>query len=432
MITRRLRPYIEGRLQQMPGVVLLGPRQVGKTTLARRIAARRGKSALYLDLERPADQRRLQDADTFLRAQAGKLVVIDEIHRAPSLFETLRGIIDDRRAAGERSGHFLLLGSAAIDLMRQASETLAGRVAYVNLGPLDALEFPHQVGDTDRLWLRGGFPDSVLASNDGASLAWRGDFIRSYLERDVPMFAPRIPAETIGRLWTMLAHAQGTALNQAKLAASLDITSPSVGRYIDLLVDLLLVRRLRPWSGNVGKRLVRTPKVYIRDSGLTHALLDIEAWDELMGHPVVGTSWEGFVIENLIVAAGERRTPYYYRTEDGAEIDLLFERAGKPDIAVEIKRSSAPTLSRGFHAGRAALKVKECYLVHSGTDSWPETDGVTAIGLVELMRKLSNGKSPEIKSDTLRTAIQEGVDSGPGELLKDAVARNRKRRQTKK
>jgi predicted AAA+ superfamily ATPase len=390
MISRRLRPYIEGRLKQVPAVVLLGPRQVGKTTLARNIASRKAKSSsLYLDLERPVDQRRLRDADAFLRAQAGKLVVIDEIHRAPSLFETLRGIIDERRAEGERAGHFLLLGSAAIELMRQASETLAGRVAYVSLGPIDALEFPPQVGDTDRLWLRGGFPESVLASSDEASLNWRRDFIRSYLERDVPMFAPRMPAETVGRLWTMLAHAQGAPLNQSRLAASLGVATPAVGRYIDLLVDLLLVRRLRPWAGNVGKRLVRTPKTYIRDSGLTHALLDIETWEDVLGHPVAGASWEGFAIENLIGAAGERRTPYFYRTEDGAEIDLLFERGGKPEIAIEIKRSSAPTLSRGFHSARDVLKVKESYLVHSGNETWPETDGVTAIGLVQLMRKLS-------------------------------------------
>jgi uncharacterized protein len=374
----------------MPGVVLLGPRQVGKTTLARTIASRRAKtSALYLDLERPADQRRLQDADAFLRAQAGKLVVIDEIHRAPTLFEVLRGIIDERRAAGERSGHFLLLGSAAIELMRQASESLAGRVAYVNLKPIDALELPHQVGDTNRLWVRGGFPESVLASNDSASLDWRRDFIRSYLERDVPMFAPRMPAETIGRLWTMLAHAQGTLLDQAKLASSLGVSSPAVGRYLDLLVDLLLVRRLRPWAGNVGKRLVRKAKIYIRDSGLTHALLDIDTFEDLLGHPVAGSSWEGFVIENLIAAAGDRRTPYFYRTEDGAEVDLLFERGGKPEVAIEIKRSSAPSLSRGFHLARDVLKVKESYVVHGGGGTWPEADGVTAIGLVELMRKLS-------------------------------------------
>ena len=373
----------------MPGVVLLGPRQVGKTTLARQIATLRKARAIYLDLERPTDQRRLQDADAFLRAQVGKLVVIDEIHRAPALFETLRGIIDDRRAAGDRAGHFLLLGSAAIDLMRQASETLAGRVAYVDLAPVDALEFPSRVGDTNRLWTRGGFPDSLLAENDAASLNWRRAFVRSYLERDVPMFAPRMPTETIGRLWTMLANSQATPLNQSKLASSLEVSTPAVTRYIDLLVDLLLVRRLRPWSGNTGKRLVRTPKVYVRDSGLTHALLDLETWEQVLGHPVAGASWEGFAVENLIAVAGDRRTPYFYRTEDGAEIDLLFERGGTVDMVIEIKRSTAPTLSRGFNLARQALKPREGYLVHGGTDSWPMADGVTAIGLRELMQRLA-------------------------------------------
>jgi len=374
----------------MSGVVLLGPRQVGKTTLARQIASAPKGRALYLDLERPVDRRRLQDADTFLRAQVGKLVVIDEIHRAPALFETLRGIIDDRRAAGDRVGHFLLLGSAAIDLMRQASETLAGRVAYVDLASIDALEYPSQLGDTDRLWTRGGFPDSLLAQSDEASLDWRRSFVRSYLERDVPMFAPRMPAETIGRLWTMLAHSQGTPLNQSRLASSLEVSTPAVTRYIDLLVDLLLVRRLRPWSGNTGKRLVRTPKVYIRDSGLTHALLDLESWEQVLGHPVAGASWEGFVSENLIAAAGDRRIPYFYRTEDGAEIDLLFERGGWVEMVIEIKRSTAPTLSRGFNSARQALKPREAYLVHGGTESWPTADGVTAIGLRELMQKLAD------------------------------------------
>jgi hypothetical protein len=345
---------------------------------------------MYLDLERPSDRRRLEDADAFLRGQIGKLVVIDEIHRAPALFETLRGIIDDRRAAGDRVGHFLLLGSAAIDLMRQASETLAGRVAYVDLAPVDALEFPSQLGDTDRLWTRGGFPDSLLAENDAASLDWRQAFIRSYLERDVPMFAPRMPAETIGRLWTMLAHSQATLLNQSKLASSLEVSTPTVTRYIDLLVDLLLVRRLRPWSGNTGKRLVRTPKVYLRDSGLSHALLDLETWDQILGHPVAGASWEGFVMENLTAAAGDRRTPYFYRTEDGAEIDLLFERGGVIEMAIEIKRSTAPALSRGFNSARQALKVSQAYVVHGGVESWPMTNGVTAIGLRELMQRLSN------------------------------------------
>ena len=389
MLARRLRPFIEDRLRQMPGVVLLGPRQVGKTTLARQIVTQRKSRAIYLDLERPLDQRRLRDADAFLRAQAGKLVVIDEIHRAPALFETLRGIIDDRRAAGDRAGHFMLLGSAAIDLMRQASETLAGRVAYMELAPIGALELPKRTGDINRLWVRGGFPESLLAADDAGSLSWRRSFIRSYLERDVPMFAPRLPAETIGRLWTMLAHAQGTPLNQSRLASSLAVSTPAVARYIDLLADLLLVRRLRPWSGNSGKRLVRAPKIYIRDSGLTHALLELESWEDILGHPVSGPSWEGFVIDNLIAAAGDRRTPYYYRTEDGAEVDLVFERGGRVEMAVEIKRSSAPVLSRGFHSAYDVLKPKEAYLLHGGNEAWPIAKGISAIGLQNLLKHLA-------------------------------------------
>jgi predicted AAA+ superfamily ATPase len=385
MISRRLQKAINDRLDHMPGVVLLGPRQVGKTTLARHIAATRPSGSLYLDMERPADQRRLADPDAFLRAQTGKLVIIDEIHRVPGLFEILRGIIDDHRAAGRRTGHFMLLGSAALELMRQASETLAGRVAYLDMSPVDALEFQ----EVRTLWIRGGFPDSLLAANDQESLTWRRAFIRSYLERDVPMFAPRLPAETIGRLWTMLAHAQGTPLNQSRLASSLGVASQSVGRYIDLLVDLLLVRRLRPWSHNIGKRLVRTPKTYIRDSGMTHALLDLQGWEDVLGHPVAGPSWEGFVIENLIAAAGESRQAFYFRTEDGAEVDLLFEKGGRVEAAIEIKRTTAPSLSKGFILACHALQPKEAFFVHGGEDTWSMGQGVTALSLIDLMRHLA-------------------------------------------
>jgi predicted AAA+ superfamily ATPase len=373
----------------MPAVVLIGPRQIGKTTLARQLAAARGPKAMYIDLERPADRRRLADPDRFLRAQIGKLVVVDEIHRAPDLFATLRGIIDDHRAAGRRAGHFLLLGSASIDLLRQASETLAGRVAAVELAPLDARELAEAgVGDVDRLWVRGGFPESVLSDSNEESLVWRQSFVRSYLERDVPMFAPRMPAETIGRFWTMLAHGQASVLNQSRLASSLAVSVPAIARYIDLLVDLLLVRRLRPWSGNVGKRLVRSPKVYVRDSGLVHALLELETWEDVLGHPVAGPSWEGFVIENLIAAAGERRSPSFYRTEDGAEVDLVLELGGAVEAAIEIKRTTAPSVSRGFRSGLDALRPDHAYLVHAGHESWPVDPGITAISLGELMDRL--------------------------------------------
>ena len=388
MIRRRQQALILDRLRTAPGVVLLGPRQVGKTTLASRIAKDHAPRALYLDLERAADRRRLEDAGAFLRAQPGKLVVIDEIHRAPGLFESLRGIIDERRRSGDQAGHFLLLGSASLDLMQQSTESLAGRVAYVELGPIDAGELSRNSPKVDQLWVRGGFPQSLLAKDDADSLTWRHDFLRSYLERDVPMFAPRLPAETIGRLWGMLAHGQGTLLNQSRLASSLGVSAPAVGRYIDLLADLLLVRRLQPWSGNLGKRLVRAPKVYVRDSGLLHALVELETWNDVVGHPLAGPSWEGFVIENLIAAAGDRRIPLFYRTEDGAEVDLVFERGGRVELAIEIKRTTAPDVSKGFRLACAALRPRNAYVVYGGADEWPMSDGVTAISLAGMMKRL--------------------------------------------
>ena len=388
MINRDALNTLSQRLHEAPAAVLLGPRQVGKTTLALELAENWASGAVYLDLERPADRLRLDDADSFLRAQGNKLVILDEIHRMPGLFEVLRGIIDQRRRDGQRFGQFLLLGSASLDLMQQSSETLAGRVAYVDIGPVHALEWPAQ--DLDALWLRGGFPDSLLAADDGASLRWRDDFVRSYLQRDVPLFAPRLPAETIGRLWTMLAHQQGALLQQSRLASGLGVSSPAVDRYIDLLVDLQLVLRLRPWSGNIGKRLVKSPKLYVRDSGLVHALLGLESMHALAGHPVCGPSYEGFCINNLLAAAGPACAAYSYRTHAGADIDLLLEKAGKPWMAIEIKRSSAPALSKGFDIACADLQVVQRYVVYPGIERFPLRYGTQAIGLTELMQLLRN------------------------------------------
>ena len=391
MIERLLLGQLENRLRAMPAVVLLGPRQVGKTTLARAVARKRGDRALYLDLEREADRRRLDDSDGYLRAQAGKLVILDEIHRMPGLFEQLRGIIDDRRAAGEKAGHFLLLGSASLDLQRQAGESLAGRVAYLELTPVLARELAPRGPGVDRLWVRGGFPESLLARNGADSLAWRLDFVRSYLERDVPMFAPRLPTEVVGRLWGMLAHLHGTPLNKARLAASLEVSGPAVGRYVDLLADLLLVRRLPPWSGNIGKRLVRASKVYLRDSGVLHALLGLGSLDDVLSHPVAGASWEGFVLEQLIAAAGPERIPLYFRTEKGAEADLVLERGGRVEAVVEIKRSTAPVVSKGFRIACEDLKPRAAYVVHGGEASWPMGGGVTAVALPDLVKRLAGG-----------------------------------------
>jgi hypothetical protein len=380
-----LNAALEAALARAPAAVLLGPRQVGKTTLAKGLAAARagkpGPEVVYLDLEKAADLRRLDDPGAYLRGRAGGLTIIDEVHRAPALFAELRGVIDERRAAGERHGQFLLLGSASLDLIQQASETLAGRVAYVEMGPVTVQEAAAAGLSVDRLWSRGGFPDSLTAPDAAASLAWRQDFIRSYLERDVPMFAPRLPAATIARLWTMLANGQGAMLNGARLAQGLGLSAPTVARYIDLLDDLMLVRRLPPWSGNIGKRLVRSPKVYVRDSGLTHALLEIPDREALLGHPVVGASWEGFVIETLVAAAGPRATPLHYRTADGAEIDLVLERGGRPAFAIEVKRSSAPVVAAAFRRAAAEIGAARRLVVAPVAAPYEARDAVEVMDL---------------------------------------------------
>lgn len=386
MIPRSVRSKIEAALAHQAAVALIGPRQVGKTTLAHEIATTR--PSIYLDLEATADRDKLADPVLFLGKQTDKLVVLDEIHRVPALFEALRGIIDAGRRAGIRTGRFLILGSAAIDLLRQSGETLAGRIAYVDIAPLTAVEV--EPTDLTRLWLRGGFPDSFLSATDGDSLDLRESFIRTYLERDVPMFGPRIPAETLRRLWTMLAHNQGTLLNASRLASGLSISAPTVTSYIDLLVDLLLVRRLPPFHANVGKRLVKSPKTYVWDSGLTHALLNIETYEDLLGHPVSGPSWEGFVIENLIAAASGRTLASFYRTAAGAEIDLLLELGGQRGTwAVEIKSGLSAKPQRGFYQALEDVQPARAFVVHAGEDSYPISDDIEAIGLRELAGLLS-------------------------------------------
>jgi predicted AAA+ superfamily ATPase len=385
MITRAIQDILEAALARQAAVALIGPRQVGKTTLAHEVAA--GRPSLYLDLESSIDRAKLAEPELFLARHQEKLVILDEIHRVPELFAALRGIIDKGRREGLRTGRFLLLGSAAIELMRQ-SETLAGRIAYVDMGPLQILETGAE--SMENLWLRGGFPDSFLAADDAQSLALRRDFIRTYLERDVPMFGPRIPAETLERLWTMLAHSQGGLLNASKLASGIGVTAPTVTSYLGLLVDLLLVRRLPPYHRNVGKRLVKSPKMYVRDSGLLHALLGIRDLDALFGHPVIGASWEGFVIENLLAVAPPGTKASFYRTAAGAEIDLVLELGGHHGVwAIEIKRSASAGLQKGNHHALADIAPQRSLYVHGGHDRFPMTPHTEAIGLHELVAELS-------------------------------------------
>ncbi len=316
---------------------------MGKTTLAEIIATSISPNPVYLDLESPTDQAKLREPEAYFELHKGQLVILDEIQRVPELFAILRGVIDRRRRQGHKTGQFLILGSASLDLLKQASESLAGRIAYKELPGLTVTEIrASETGEQNTLWLRGGFPDSFLAKTDPASLRWRLNFINTYLERDVPQLGPRIPATTLRLLWTMLAHNQGAQLNMAQLGVNLGVSIPTTKRYIELLDDLLLIRHLRPWSGNIGKRLVKAPKVYIRDSGITHALLNLTTMDDLFGHPVVGASWEGFVIENLLSCLPVGVTPWFYRTSAGAEIDLVIERNKQQKYAIEIKRSLAP------------------------------------------------------------------------------------------
>jgi uncharacterized protein len=370
MIARLAQPKLRKLLQQFPAVALLGPRQVGKTTLAHSLADELGQQALYLDLELPSDRAKLTDAELYLSQHAERLVILDEIHRLPGIFETLRSLIDQRRRKGKRNCHFLLLGSASIDLLQQSAETLAGRIAYEELTPFSVSEVAESgVGSADQLWVRGGFPDSFLAANDQDSFTWRSAFIQTYLERDVPALGPRIPAETLRRYWQMLAHNQGQMLNAAQLASGLGVSGHTVARYLDIMVDLLLVRRLQPWSTNAKKRLVRTPKVYVRDTGLLHALLGICDQEELLGHPVVGASWEGMLIENILDALPAITRATFYRTSAGAEIDLVIEFSARERWAVEIKRSLGnPAPSRGFYIGCEDIKATRQIVLYPGEE----------------------------------------------------------------
>ena len=387
MIQRRLETKIKEALERSPSVALMGPRQVGKTTIALNITET--TPAIYLDLENRIDLQKVQDIEAFHSENSDKLIILDEVQRLPEIFAPLRGIIDRERRKGNRAGQFLFLGSASIDLLQQSSESLAGRIAYMELHPVDALEYTKGNPDTlNTLWVRGGFPESLLSESEQNSLDWSQDFIKTYLERDIPQLGPRIPAETLERFWTMLAHNQGTVLNAAHLARNLDVSGVTIGRYLDLMTGLLLVRRLKPWTVNVGKRLIKSPKIYVRDSGITHALLNIPNYNNLLGHPVVGGSWEGFVIENIMAVAPSRVQPYYYGTPRGAEIDLVLEFPGGTKWAIEIKRNSAPSISKGFYAGCEDVKPDKRFVVYSGSDSFPMGEDITAISLPNLMQEL--------------------------------------------
>jgi predicted AAA+ superfamily ATPase len=357
MIPRSLEATVRASLRRFPVVALVGARQVGKTTLARRLLRRMPGQPVLLDLERPSDLAKIAEPELYLEPLAGKLVVLDEVQQVPGLFRVLRALVDARR----QPGRFLLLGSASPDLLRQSAESLAGRVVYHELAPF-AL---HEVGNAHaaRLWLRGGFPGSFLARSESASLAWREAFIATHLERDLPQLGIRVPASNLRRFWLMLAHSHGQLWNASKVGASLGLTAPTMRHYLDILSATFMVRELPPYHPNLKKRLVKTPKVYIRDSGILHGLLGLKTRDEVLAHPVCGTSWEGWVIEQILALAPRGMRASFYRTGAGAEVDLIVELPAGSLLGFEIKRSAAPRPSKGLLAAMEDLGLAKAYVV---------------------------------------------------------------------
>lgn len=392
MIIRNIIQKVHKALNRQAAVALIGPRQVGKTTLAIQVAET--MSSLYLDLEAISDRDKLRDPVLFFKRNEGKLIILDEIHRMPEIFQVLRGVIDEGRRKGLKHNRFLILGSASIELLQQSGETLAGRIEYIDMHPLNLLEVKSETQADDNndfnLWIRGGFPDSYLAKSDENSYVYRRNFIRTYLERDVPQFGPRIPAETLQRLWTMLAHSQGQLLNASSLAKSLSTSAPTISSYIDLLVDLLLVRKLQPLHINAKKRLVKSPRVYVRDSGMAHALLGIIDYNQLSGHPVYGSSWEGYVIENILSITQDGTRASFYRTSAGAEIDLIIEFPNNKKWAIEIKSGLTPKVTKGFYSALEDIKPDKSFIVYSGNDRYPLNKQTDVIGLFEIMQMINS------------------------------------------
>jgi uncharacterized protein len=379
--------YLESDLLQslrhFPVVALVGPRQVGKTTLAR-VLSRKFGGAVYLDMERPSDAARLADPELYLESLADRLVILDEIQRRPELFPVLRSLVDAKR----RNGRFWLLGSASPDLSRQASESLAGRIVYHELQPFTMREVDGaDVGYTS-LWNRGGFPGSFLAASNSRSLAWREAFIETHLQRDLPALGVRIPATALRRFWEMMAHYHGQLWNASKIAGSLGVSAPTAKHYLDTLQDSFMIRQLPPYAVNLKKRLVKSPKIYLRDSGLLHALLRIRSHDDLLGHPIAGASWEGWVIEQALAMCGPHVGASFFRTAAGAEIDLVIERRRGRRIALDIKLSMAPKPTVGFWSGIADIRPSAAYVVYPGKVRYPLGKGAEALPVSMLAKVL--------------------------------------------
>ena len=380
-LTRTLLEY----LNNFPVVALIGPRQVGKTTLALHLRKEMGKASIYLDLEKDSDLRKLKEAELYLTRFNNTLIILDEVQRKPDLFSLLRSLVDERKRKNEPSGHFLILGSASPILLKQSSESLAGRIAYLELNPFNLIEIPSTAIET--LWIRGGYPDSFYAKSEAMSLAWRQQFISTYVERDIPQLGSKLPHEQMKRFWSMLAQGQGSLLNAARLASSLGVSGNTVRHYLDVLTDLFMVRQLQPWQKNKTKRLVKAPKIYVRDSGLVHALTNITNAEDLLGNPLCGTSWEGFVIDNILSLLKPEWQPYFYRTSAGAELDLLLEGPRNKRIAIEIKRTLTPSVSKGFRLSCEDVQATHRYFLLPKGEPFPLDSSTEAMGITVFLKQ---------------------------------------------
>lgn len=380
MIERRVFKDCIELIEYFPVLGIVGPRQVGKTTLSKLLIKSIKKEAIYIDLENPADEAKLTDPVLFFEANQEKCVILDEIQRKPDLFPILRSMIDQHRIPGR----FLILGSASPHLIRDSSESLAGRIAYEELAPFNLIEIISNQTQ-NKHWLTGGFPDSLLAPNGTLQQKWIRNFIQTYVERDLPMLGLNIDRNIIRKLWTMVAHMQGSVLNMSNLGKSLELSSATIKKYLTFLEDAFLIRHLKPYSQNIKKRLVKSPKVYVRDSGILHYLLNIETFDQLQGNPILGNSWEGYVVEQICQLLPERIEAYFYRTQDGAECDLVLTKAGVPELGIEIKYTSSPKISRGNKQSFEDLNTKMNYIITPDSDDYLLSENIRVCSLNDFL-----------------------------------------------
>ncbi len=388
MVSRILSQGLPEIIGYFPVTGIIGPRQVGKTTLCKSLVEIIRKEVVYLDLENPRDLARLTDPVLFFERNLYKCVILDEIQRRKDLFPVLRAMVDKNRVPAR----FVILGSASPDLIRDSSESLAGRIAYNELTPFNILEVKNIEGYIfENHWLKGGFPDAYLAPTQDLTFLWFDNFIKTYIERDLPLLGLSADISIIRRLWTMAAHMHGSLLNLESLSRSLQLSANTIKRYISFMENAFLIRQLRPFSINIKKRLVKSPKIYVRDSGILHHLLSIGSWDDLLSYPLFGNSWEGYVIEQICQLLSKKYEAYFYRTHEGAECDLLLTKTGKPEIGIEIKYSSSPKISRGMKQSFSDLQTQLNYIIIPETDEYMISENIRVCSLVTFIEKYLPG-----------------------------------------